>query len=83
MPSFAVGSTAQKIAPLLREGTLVANAGKGLEENTFRRFTEVIAGELPQARVTALSGPSHAEEVARGVPTSVVSASRDIAAGCV
>lgn len=80
VPSFAVGSTAQKIAPLLREGTLVANAGKGLEENTFRRFTEVIAGELPRARVTALSGPSHAEEVARGVPTSVVSASRDIAA---
>lgn len=80
VPSFAVGQTAGRLAGRLRAGTLVANAGKGLEENTFRRFTEVIAEALPQARVTAISGPSHAEEVARGVPTSVVSAARDIAA---
>ena len=80
VPSFAVKETAEKLASLLPEGTLVANAGKGLEASTHRRFTEVIADALPGARVVALSGPSHAEEVARGVPTSIISASSDVAA---
>ena len=80
VPSFAVNSTAEMLAPLLRPGALLANAGKGLEEGTHRRFTQVIAEKIPGARVVALSGPSHAEEVGRGVPTSVVSASADTAA---
>lgn len=78
VPSFAIADTAAKLRPLLTPGVLVANAGKGLEAGTHRRFTQVIAEALPQARVAALSGPSHAEEVARGVPTSVISASEDI-----
>ncbi len=78
VPSFAIADTAAKLRPLLAPGTLLANAGKGLETGTHRRFTQVIAEALPQARVAALSGPSHAEEVARGVPTSVISASEDI-----
>lgn len=60
--------------------TIIANAGKGLEDATLKRFTQVIAEAAPAARVVALSGPSHAEEVARGVPTTVVSASEDLAA---
>lgn len=80
VPSFAVEETARKLAPLLPAGGLIANAGKGLQEGTFKRFTQVIADALPGARVVALSGPSHAEEVGRGVPTSVVSASADAAA---
>ncbi len=80
VPSFAIAETAAKLSPYLAPGTLVANAGKGLEAGTHRRFTQVIAEALPCARVAALSGPSHAEEVARGVPTSVISASQDIAA---
>ena len=80
VPSFAIASTAKKLRPFLRPGTVVANAGKGLEEGTYRRFTEVISEALPGTSVVALSGPSHAEEVGRGIPTLVVSASRDIAA---
>ena len=77
VPSFAIASTAKQLQPYLRAGAVIANAGKGLEEGTFRRFTEVIEAELPESRAVALSGPSHAEEVGRGIPTLVVSASRD------
>lgn len=77
VPSFAIASTAALIRPFLNEGALIANAGKGLEEGTYRRFTEVIETAVPGSRVVALSGPSHAEEVGRGIPTLVVSASRD------
>ncbi|HHV51350.1 MAG TPA: NAD(P)-dependent glycerol-3-phosphate dehydrogenase [Clostridiales bacterium] len=80
VPSFAIKSTAEKLAPVLKKGTLVANAGKGLEQGTHRRFSQVISEALPEARVVALSGPSHAEEVARGVPTSIISASEDVEA---
>ncbi len=80
VPSFAIGETAAALRPLLDGTPLIANAGKGLDATTYRRFSEVIAEQLPQARLVALSGPSHAEEVARGVPTTIVSASADIAA---
>ena len=77
VPSFAVEETAVRLKPLVASGALIANAGKGLQEGTFKRFTQVIADALPGTRVVALSGPSHAEELGRGVPTSVVSASAD------
>ncbi len=77
VPSFAIRRTAELLAPFLPEGTLIANAGKGLEPETHRRFSEVLSEVLPAARVVALSGPSHAEEVARNVPTTLVSASQD------
>ncbi len=80
VPSFAVGATAKQLDGVIADGTLIVNVSKGLEENTFRRFTQVIGDALPTARVVALTGPSHAEEVARGVPTSIVCASEDIAA---
>lgn len=80
VPSFAIVSTAALLRPHLKPGAVVANAGKGLEEGTYRRFTEVIEEALPGVSAVALSGPSHAEEVGRGIPTVVVSASRDQAA---
>ncbi len=80
VPSFAIASTAAQLRPHLKTGAVVANAGKGLEEDTYRRFTEVIEAALPGVSAVALSGPSHAEEVGRGIPTVVVSASRDRAA---
>ncbi len=80
VPSFAVASTAKLIADIIKPGTLVANAGKGLETGTHRRFTEVLAELLPTARVVALSGPSHAEEVSRDIPTTIISASKDVEA---
>lgn len=80
VPSFAIAETAERLRPVLRAGTLVANAGKGIEAGTCRRFSDLLQEKLPQARVVVLSGPSHAEEVARDVPTSVVSASADVQA---
>ena len=80
VPSFAIRSTARLLQPLLADGTIIANAGKGLEDDTFLRFSTVIAEEIPQATVVALSGPSHAEEVARAVPTSVCAACEDLQA---
>lgn len=76
VPSFAIEQTARKLQPYVTADTLIANAGKGIEEHTFRRFTQVIEQVLPVTAV-ALSGPSHAEEVGKGVPTLLVAASRD------
>ncbi len=80
VPSFAIGETCDGLAAVLPDGALIANCGKGLDDKTYRRFSEVIAEKLPRARVTVLSGPSHAEEVGRNLPTTVVCASRDVAA---
>ncbi|MDR3645694.1 MAG: NAD(P)-dependent glycerol-3-phosphate dehydrogenase, partial [Clostridia bacterium] len=76
VPSFAVRETARRLKGLLKPGSVVVNVAKGLEEDTLRRLSEAIAEELPGCRVAVLSGPSHAEEVSRGVPTAVVSASK-------
>ena len=78
-PSFAVRETAKRIATIKNAGIIV-NVAKGIENDTFLRFSEVIAQELPNASIVILSGPSHAEEVARRVPTSLVAASKDSAA---
>lgn len=75
VPSRAIRETARRLAGLLRPGAVVVNVAKGLEEGTLLRPSEVIAQELPAARVVTLSGPSHAEEVSRGSPTAVVAAS--------
>lgn len=79
-PSFAVAQTAEKLQGIVADGTLIINASKGLQDETYRPFSQVIAQALPQTRVVTLTGPSHAEEVARAVPTSVVCASKDVAA---
>ena len=77
-PSFAVRSTARQVAPHLTAGTVVVSVSKGIEKETSTTLTEAIHEELgPNYPVVALSGPSHAEEVGRGVPTAVVSASKD------
>ena len=80
VPSFAIAQTAKQLCPHITKETVIANAGKGLEENTFCRFTEVIKREIPLSVPVALSGPSHAEEVGRSIPTVLVSASQDIKA---
>ncbi len=60
-----------------RSGVPVISATKGIEESTLLRATEIIREELGNVDVAVLSGPSHAEEVARGMPTTVVLASED------
>ncbi len=80
VPSFAIRSTARALAPYLRPDTVVVNAGKGLEDGTLMRFSQVLKEELPSARVAVLSGPSHAEEVARRIPTTVTVSAEDMEA---
>ena len=74
-PSFAVRSTSRKIAPYLKEGTVLVSVAKGIEKDSCLLLHQVIEEEIPGCPVVVLSGPSHAEEVARGVPTGVVVAS--------
>ena len=72
VPSVYVRQTAAKMQPWLKPGQIVTNVAKGIEEATLKTLSEVIEEELPQAEVTVLSGPSHAEEVSRGLPTTCV-----------
>ncbi|MBQ3052701.1 MAG: NAD(P)-dependent glycerol-3-phosphate dehydrogenase [Clostridia bacterium] len=73
-PSTAIRSVAQKLKQYKDIG-IVVNVSKGLEKGTLKRLSQVIADELPLSHIVVLSGPSHAEEVARNIPTSLVSAS--------
>lgn len=80
-PSFAVRGTAAQAKPLLDPDAVLVSVSKGVEKDTSLTLTEVIAQEVGEDHpVVALSGPSHAEEVGRGVPTVVVAASQDKAA---
>ncbi|HBR01802.1 MAG TPA: NAD(P)H-dependent glycerol-3-phosphate dehydrogenase, partial [Ruminiclostridium sp.] len=75
VPSQAVRSTARKMAPFITKGEIIVLCSKGLEEDTGLRLSQVVLQELPDAVPVALYGPSHAEEVAIGIPTTVVAAS--------
>ncbi len=77
VPSRYIRSVAQKLKPYIGADTILVNASKGLEENTFFTMSQVIASEYPENPIGVITGPSHAEEVGRGVPTTVVAASRD------
>ena len=83
VPSVFVRSTAKKAAPHVVDGQLIVDVAKGMEEKTLKTMSEVIEDELSKlpghehCRVVALSGPTHAEEVARDLPTVIVAASAD------
>ncbi len=77
VPSFAVRSVAHSIKDIISPDTIVVNVGKGFEESSLMRLSEVIKEELPNNDVVILSGPSHAEEIARGVPTTIVAACKN------
>ena len=79
VPSTAVGSVAEQLKAYKKRGIIV-NVAKGLEKGTLRRLSQVISSKIPQADIVILSGPSHAEEVARKMPTSIVAASECYAA---
>lgn len=80
VPSHGVRMAAQQIRQYLKPGTILVNTAKGLEEGTHRRLSEVLTEELPGYPIVVLSGPSHAEEVGRDMPTTVVVASEDLEA---
>ena len=74
---FAVASsftrkTANRLAPYIIQNQKIVNVAKGIEENTLMTLSEILEEEIPQADVAVLSGPTHAEEVSRGIPTTIV-----------
>ncbi len=77
-PSQASAATAKNLSPYIKEGTILVNASKGLEQTTQKRLSEVIGEAIPQATMAVMSGPSHAEEVGRQLPTTNVIASSDL-----
>lgn len=77
IPSAYVRKIAKLAVPYIKPETVVVNTGKGLEDGTLKRLSEVLEEEIPNSPIVVLSGPSHAEEVALGMPTTVVVASKD------
>ncbi len=67
-----VRSVAAEVAGYVPAGQRIVNVGKGIEASTMMTLTEIIADEIPGAIVAVMSGPSHAEEVSRGIPTAIV-----------
>ena len=76
VPSPYTRSTSSKMAPFVKEGQKIINVAKGIEENSLMTLSEIIEQEIPQAEVSVLSGPSHAEEVGKGIPTTIVVGSK-------
>jgi glycerol-3-phosphate dehydrogenase (NAD(P)+) len=77
LPSQTVRESARLLSPLMNPGDIVVLCSKGMEEVSGLRLSQVVLEEAPSVRVVALYGPSHAEEVATGVPTTVVAAGPD------
>ena len=78
-PSIAVASVVEKLKNHKDFG-IVVNVSKGINKENLKRLSEVISEGLPDSSVVVLSGPSHAEEVARNIPTSLVAASKSLPA---
>ncbi len=78
LPTKFVRSVAKQISAYLPKETVIVNTSKGLEEESLKRMSEVLEEELPNNPIVVLTGPSHAEEVALGVPTTVVVTSKDM-----
>lgn len=72
VPSVFVRETAKQMKRFIKKGQIVVDVAKGIEEASLKTMSQVIEEELPEAEVAILSGPSHAEEVSRGIPTTCV-----------
>lgn len=79
VPSPFVRSTARSAAPYVVDGQIIVDVAKGIEADTLLTMTQIIAQEIanPTVKLVALSGPTHAEEVAKDLPTTIVSACED------
>lgn len=64
--------TAKLLTDVVSEGQIIVNVAKGIEDHTLMTLSEIIEQEVPKAQVAVMSGPSHAEEVGRGLPTTIV-----------
>lgn len=76
VPTAQVRRLMREAAPYLDDRTVIVNTGKGLEADSYKRMSQVVSEETDRPCVV-LTGPSHAEEVARGVPTTIVAACSD------
>ena len=76
VPSPFTRSTARQMKDSVGKGQIVVNVAKGIEEGTLMTLSQIIEEEIPQADVAVLSGPSHAEEVGKGLPTTIVAGAR-------
>lgn len=72
VPSPFTRATAKKMKPCVADGQIIVDVAKGIEESTLMTLSRQIEEEIPQADVAVLSGPSHAEEVGRRLPTTCV-----------
>ena len=72
VPSPVVSMVAKQMSPFIKDGQIIVNVAKGIEDVTYKTLSDIIEEEIPNAEVCVLSGPSHAEEVGRGIPTTVV-----------
>ncbi len=72
VPSSFTRETVHRMAGFVENGQIIVNVAKGIEEATLMTLSQVIEDEIPQADVAVLSGPSHAEEVGKGIPTTIV-----------
>ncbi len=77
VPSPATRTTAKQLSGCVSRGQIIVNLSKGLEESTLMRLSQVYAQEIPHAKISVMSGPSHAEEVSTGLPTTNVAASAE------
>lgn len=77
VPSHTMAATAANLAPYITQGQRIVNISKGFDEGSLKRLSEVIEQYIPQAVVSVMSGPSHAEEVSRSLPTTNVIANRE------
>ena len=82
VPSIAIRQTAESARPFIPDGQIIVDVAKGIEPDTLMTMTEVIRDELSKdgqhdhVKLVALSGPTHAEEVSRGIPTTIVAGSK-------
>ncbi|WP_270646534.1 NAD(P)H-dependent glycerol-3-phosphate dehydrogenase [Paeniclostridium hominis] len=78
VPSQAIRSVCKQIKLFVNKNQILVDVAKGLEKGTGLRLSQVCEKELPECKYVVLSGPSHAEEVSRDIPTTVVVASEDL-----
>jgi len=74
-PSHGVREVARKFSEYAKKDLIILNISKGIEEQTYMTLSKVLKEELPECKIAVMSGPSHAEEVSRGIPTTNVVAS--------
>lgn len=76
VPSVFTRSTAKSMAPYVKEGQVIVCVAKGIEEETLMTLSDIVEQEIPAAQVSVMCGPSHAEEVGIGLPTTVVAGAK-------